>query len=276
MQGISWLLKKDGFPLKGFDAYIESSVPMGSGLSSSAAFEVSLTRALSKAFSLGMDDVAIARFSQRVENEFVGARVGIMDPMAASICEVGTALFLDARDLSFEKIVLPGELELIVINSGVSHSNVGGDYNTRRGECEAACKQLNVGLLRDLEFKDLPLLDPLPHHLKKRSRHVLTENQRVFDAVKAIKVSDLETLGKLFNESHVSMRDDYEISIPEIDMLVSIAQEHPQIYGARLTGGGFGGSIVAAAKKGTAADAADEISKTYQKRSMKKSVVLVP
>src|SRR5437870_5593789 len=156
IQGVTQILAAEGFPLSGLDACIESTVPLGSGLSSSASLTVSLMRALRIAFALDLGDVQIAVLGQRVENEFLGARVGIMDPMAASLADEGTALFLDARSRSYERVPLPAGADLVVLHSGVAHKLTGGDYNTRRRECEQACALLGVPQLRDLRVADLP------------------------------------------------------------------------------------------------------------------------
>jgi galactokinase len=276
IQGVTQFLQKTGFKLQGFDARIESNVPLGSGLSSSASLTVSLTRALRRAFDLKLDDVAIARLGQRVENEFVGARVGIMDPMAASLADQGTALFLDARSLEFERIRLPSGADLIVLNSGVSHQHSAGDYNTRRGECEKACASLGVQQLRDVSVSDLDRMATLPEPLCRRVRHVVTENERVVQAIAAMKANDLHTLGELFYASHASMRDDYEVSIPEIDLIVELASVEQDVYGARLTGGGFGGSVVMLVRSGSGRSVAERIAAAYAKGSGKDPKILVP
>ncbi len=276
IQGVTQLLRQDGFALRGFDARIESKVPLGSGLSSSASLTVALMRALRDGFDLKLDDVQIARLGQRVENEFVGARVGIMDPMAASLADQGTALFLDARSLQFERVPLPAGSELIVLNSGVSHQHSAGDYNTRRAECEKACTILGVQQLRDVSVADLDRVLALPEPLRRRARHVITENDRVLQAVAAMRGGDLPKLGKLFYASHISMRDDYEVSIPEIDLIVDLARADADVYGARLTGGGFGGSVVMLAHPGKGKTVAEGIAKTYAKRAGKQPKILVP
>src|SRR5713101_3582400 len=168
IQGVTHLLKRAEFKLLGFDARIESNVPLGSGLSSSASLTVSLMRALRSAFDWKLDDLAIARLGQRVENEFVGARVGIMDPMAASLADQGTALFLDCRSLEYERVPLPAGMDLIVLNSGISHQHSAGDYNTRHLECEKACALLGVHQLRDLSVADMERVVALPEPLCRR------------------------------------------------------------------------------------------------------------
>lgn len=276
LQGVTHILGIHGYPIRGFEAAIDSDVPMGSGLSSSAALEVALVRALRAAFSLDISDVKLAQLCQEVENVFVGARVGIMDPMAASLSSFGTALFLDTRDLSYRQIPLPmDEMDLIVINSGISHRNVGGGYNERREQCERACLQLGVESLRDISAAELSRVAPLPEPIRRRAKHVITENERVLAAVSAIESRDLEQLGALFAESHASMRDDYEVSIPEIDTLVDIASGEDSVYGARLTGGGFGGSVVIVAEKASGEAASKRICEAYAKRTGATPTVLV-
>jgi galactokinase len=276
IQGVTDLLRQEGFRLGGFDARIDSRVPVGSGLSSSAALTVSLMRGLRTAFALKIDDVLIARFGQRVENEFVGARVGIMDPMAASLADQGTALFLDARSLEYERVPLPARIDLIVIDSGVSHQHSTGDYNTRRAECEQACGLLGVRQLRDLSVSDSDRVAALPEPLCRRARHVVSESERVLQAVVAMRAGDLPKLGELFYASHASMKDDYQVSIAEIDLLVDLAKADPEVYGARLTGGGFGGSVVMLARAGAGRAVAERIAAAYAKRSGRQPKILVP
>jgi galactokinase len=277
IQGVTWLLRKEGYDIGGFDCLIDSKVPMGSGLSSSAALEVSLLKGLNKLFDLKMDGVTIAKLGQRVENDFVGARIGIMDQMVASLGRMGEALFIDTKDLTFQHLPLPlSEMELLVISSGVTHSNSQGSYNLRRSECEQACEALGVAQLRDLDVSDLPKLEVLSEVLRRRARHVITENDRVLQAVKALKEKQFKKLGDLFNSSHQSMRDDYQVSIPEIDLLVSLANDQKEVLGARLTGGGFGGSIVALCKPGTSAQVGKIISEQYDKKTGLRAYVLVP
>ena len=276
LAGGTHLLLKDGFQLRGFDVQISSSVPEGSGLSSSAALEVAFLKALREAFALSYSDEELARLGQRIENEFVGAHVGIMDQMACTLARAGEALFLDTRNMNYEQIKLPlNQMDLLVINSGISHRNVGGGYNERRAQCEEACKILKISALRDLETKDLQRLDSLKDVLKRRARHVVTENARVLRAVAAIREMNLAELGTLFAESHASMRDDYEVSLPEIDTLVSLCSKNKSVFGARLTGGGFGGSIVAITKKGEASTVAAEILPLYQAQTGESASVLV-
>jgi galactokinase len=276
VQGVTATLARHGVSVPGFDVRIDSSIPLGAGVSSSAALEVSLLRALRLLLDLEWDDVTVARMAQLVETDFVGAPVGIMDPMASSLGRDGEALFLDTRSLAVERIPLPASVEIVVIHSGVTHAHAGGEYVTRRRESFEAAQELGVSRLRDVDIAMLPRIDALPGVLARRARHVVSENARVLGAADALRAGDAERLGSLLNESHVSMRDDYETSTADIDVLVDIAQRDPAVYGARLTGGGFGGSIVAIARTGRGQSAATQISAEYRRRTSRAPVVLVP
>ena len=276
IQGLTWVLGQQGAHVGGFDLHLHSAVPVGSGLSSSAALEVSTLRAMRAAFDLPLDDVQLARAAQRAEVEFVGAPVGIMDQMASSLAGEHEALFLDTRSLAFERIPLPASLDLVVINSGVTHQHAGGDYVTRRRESEEAARLLGVARLREITPAGLSRLDRLPALLARRARHIITENARVLRARQALLDANLTLLGDLFKASHASMRDDYEVSAPEVDLLVDIANAEPRVFGARMTGGGFGGAVVIAAAAGAGRDVAAHVSRTYAERSGRRGAVLVP
>lgn len=274
IQGVTLLLSTQGHSLRGFDLRVTSNIPEGSGLSSSAALEVAFLKALREVFHLKLSDVQIAQLGQRVENEFVGARVGIMDQMACALARFGEALFLDAETLAFERVPLPlNKMDLVVIDSGVAHRHASGDYNQRRAECEEAARLLQVSLLR--EVSDLSLTDSLPEIPRRRARHVISENARVKEAVHCLKQEDARRLGELFFASHTSQRDDFAVSIPEIDLLVELCHSHPASFGARLTGGGFGGSIVAITEKGLGEDVARTVSSRYAKETGQTPSILV-
>jgi len=276
VQGVTWVLSQQGIRVGGFDLHLDSDVPLGSGLSSSAALEVATLRALRSAFGFEMDDVELARIAQRAEIDFVGAPVGIMDQMASSLGSERAALFLDTRTMEFEHIPLPSGLELVVIDSGVSHQHAGGDYVTRRMESEQAARMLGVERLRDVGVDRLQEVDGLPAIQAKRARHIVTENARVLEARTALKEGALAKLGHLFFASHTSMRDDYEISTPAIDLLVELAGRQTHVFGARMTGGGFGGAVVIAAASGTARRVAADVSLAYATKSGNRVEVLVP
>ena len=262
--------------LGGFEARIDSDVPLGSGLASSAALEVALLRALRQAFGWELDDVRLALLAQRVEVEFVGAPVGVMDPMASSVGSIREALFIDTQTLRTERVPLPPGLGIAVVHSGISHEHSSGDYRIRRRECEEATRALGVPSLRALTVDDLPRLEGLPPPLDRRARHVVSENARVLDAVEALRSGALERLGALLAASHRSLRDDYQVSVPDLDRLVALAAEAPGVFGARLTGGGFGGAIVVAARPERLRASMERVAERYRTQTGRTAAVLVP
>jgi galactokinase len=276
LQGVTRELAAAGHGLGGCDLRITSTVPPGSGLGSSAALEVALLRALRQAFGFALDDVRLALLAQKAENDFVGAPVGVMDPMAASLAESATALFLDTRSLRCERVALPAAVEIAVIDSGIPHQHATGGYRERRRECEQAAELLGVGQLRELYATDLPRVARLPEPLNRRARHVVTENGRVLAAVQALRRGDLALLGKLLDAGHRSLAEDFEVSLPEIDRLVHHARRQEGVYGARLTGGGFGGSVVVLTDKGKARDAAEWAVAHFSDETGREATVLVP
>ena len=261
VMGTTVALAAAGHEIRGFDAVIASNVPIGAGLSSSAALEVALLRALREAFHLDLDDVSLAKIGRAAETDFVGAPIGIMDQMAASLADVATALFIDTRTLDWTRHPLPPGGEIVVIDSGIAHDHATGDYATRRNECERAMELLGVESFRDVT--DPARIDELPDPLRRRARHVITENARVLEAVACLRTDDLERLGELLGASHASLRDDFEVSVPEVDRLVTLAASDPDVFGARMTGGGFGGAIVAFARRGSGRAAAERIVAAY-------------
>ena len=279
VKGVTSVLRASDVALSGFDLDIESEVPPGSGLSSSAALTVSLLRALRTALGLPLTDLDIALLGQRVETEFVGAPVGVMDPMAVSLGDAKSALFIDTRTLAYEKIPFPETACLLVIDSGISHANAGPEYRARRAECEQITAMLRVSYLGDLKVSEIPRVPLLPEVLARRLRHVVTENERVHAAVSALRTGDIERLGELLSASHASMRDDYEVSLPDIDRLVAIAEATPGALGARLTGGGFGGCVIALLSRAEAADvesAGEQIVAEYRAVTGRRGALVLP
>jgi galactokinase len=263
VQGVTQALRLRGFEIAGVDFRVDSTVPLGSGLSSSAALEVSTLRALRSRFGLALDDLELARAAHAAETAFVGAPVGIMDQFISSLGQPDSALLIDTRAQTYETIPLPRSMDLVVLNSGIVHQHAGGQYGVRRRESFDAAARLGVERLRELSLVDLPRVNALPPPLNRRARHVVTENDRVLRAAEALREGRLADLGRLLNASHVSMRDDYEVSTSEIDELVAIAQNTPDVFGARLTGGGFGGCIVAIAASGAGLAAATKVLDRY-------------
>lgn len=276
LQGVTRVLVADGYRIEGFDLRLDSDLPIGGGLSSSAAIAVAFQRALRERFRLALDDVALARVAQRAENEFVGARVGVMDPLASSLGRPGYALFLDTTDLGRRYVPIPPAIEIVVVDSGTGHRHAGGGYNQRRQECERAAALLGVRRLRDVESRDHARVGTLPPPLDRRVRHVLSENARVLAAVEALEQNRPERLGELLNASHDSLRDDYEVSTPELERLVAALRAQDGIHGARLTGGGFGGAVMAAAAAGRGAEAGRHAAAIYARETGHEAPVLLP
>jgi galactokinase len=242
----------------GLDIEVSSEVPMGVGLSSSAALEVATLRCLRKLLDLPFDDVLIAQLAQRAEIEFAQVRCGIMDQMASSLAGTDRALLIDTRSLERRDVRLPAGSAVLVLDSGVARTLAGSGYNQRRSECEAAAQMLGVKSLRDVQREgDLAVLPPL---LLRRARHVFTENARVLEAAGC---SDAAQFGALMNQSHFSLRDDYEVSTPELDLLVRWLQAEPGVFGARLTGAGFGGACVALCRSDAVPQAAASVLEKY-------------
>jgi len=249
--GVAWaLLESTGTTQteSGFDLYIDSDVPVGAGLSSSAAIESAVALALDDLWATGLDRRALARVGQLAENKAVGAPTGIMDQSASLLGEQDAGVFLDCRSLDAEVIRLgfaEAGLELLIIDTHVSHSHATGGYAARRTSCEAGAASLGVESLRDLDVNDLDRAEQtLDDETFRRVRHVVTENERVLDTVRTLREQGAAAIGSLLDASHVSMRDDFEISVPELDLAVETAVSAGAV-GARMTGGGFGGAAIA-------------------------------
>jgi galactokinase len=225
-------------------------VPIGSGLSSSAALEVATAYALAMTSDLKIERVELAKLCRKAENEFVGARVGIMDQFVSFFGETDKALLLDCRSLEFEHLPVPPSAQLVICNTMVKHDLASSAYNERRQQCEEGVELLrtvlpNVIALRDVTSQQLEEhRKELPEVIYRRCRHVVTENERVLDAASALKQGDVEKFGQLMNQSHQSLRDDYEVSCAELDLMVGLARKVEGVFGARMTGGGFGGCTV--------------------------------
>ncbi len=237
--GVARTLERAGIPMRGANLLIRSDVPIGAGLSSSAALEVAVALAL---LPEPLDPTTVARLCQRAENEFVGVRCGIMDQFVACHARAGNAIMLDCRSLDYSFAPLPDGVKMVIANTMVRHSLAGGEYNKRRAECAEAAAYFGRSL-RDVTLQDLERAT-LPEAIHRRCRHVITENARVLDARAALDRGDLAAFGERMYESHRSLRDDYEVSCAELDMLVEIASGEPGAYGSRMTGGGFGGCTI--------------------------------
>jgi galactokinase len=249
-RGVARMLKLSGLRLGGADLLVRGDVPVGAGLSSSAALEVAVGFALLGVSGISIEMIELAQLCQKAENEFVGARCGLMDQFAACFGRVKQALFLDCRSLDHRPLCLPSDTSLVVCNTMVKHDLAAGEYNDRRAECEDGVRILsrslpNVKALRDVTFGDLETAQAeLTPKVFKRCAHVVRENERVLKAAELLEDLDPTGFGELMYESHQSLRDDYEVSCPELDAMVEIASGLDGIYGARMTGGGFGGCTV--------------------------------
>jgi galactokinase len=250
IQGVAVLLRQDGFPLHGANILIHGEVPLGAGLSSSAALEIATAFALTHLTEKTTGLLQLAKLCQRAENEFVGARCGIMDQFISSMGEQAHCLMIDCRSLEYSTLRIPDDICLVVCNTMVKHANASGEYNTRRAQCEEGVSRLaklfpGISSLRDVSAAQLQqcCLD-LPEVIRKRCWHVVSEIQRVKDAVQALRQRDLFWFGELMRRSHSSLRDNYEVSCRELDLMVEIASHQKGLIGARMTGGGFGGCTI--------------------------------
>ncbi len=250
VRGVAIALEESGHRLRGACLLIQSDVPIGSGLSSSAAIEVASGLALTTISGFSIDPIEMAKLCQRAENQFVGTQCGIMDQFISCCGRSDQALLLDCRSLEYEMLPLSQNAKLVICNTMVKHRLAGGEYNERRAQCEAALRYFarslpGIRALRDVTPDDLERAGTeLPEIIYRRARHVISENARVIRASLALKGNDFDAFGQLMNQSHVSLRDDYEVSCPELDLMVELASQVEGVYGARMTGGGFGGCTI--------------------------------
>jgi galactokinase len=251
IEGCIRMVERRGGEVPPLRVYVSTDLPVGSGLSSSAALEVATLRALRTLLGLEFDDVELACMAQRAEIEYAKVKCGIMDQMAASLADQKHMLFIDARTLEYRLLQLPARSELIVLDSGVPRTLAASKYNQRRAECDEAARQLGVAALRDVA--EPGSVEGLAAPYRQRARHVVRENLRVLEACRGVGAM---RFGQLMNDSHASLRDDYAVSIPELEELCGGLRAHPDVFGARLTGAGFGGACVALCREGKAREAA--------------------
>jgi galactokinase len=271
VRGVLIELRDAGVMLCGGDVKIAGTVPIGAGLSSSASVEIAFALAMIRLAGTRMDPLDLARLAQRVENEHVGARSGIMDQYAVLFARAGYAVFLDTRTLQSQLIEIPPGLAIVVCNTMVRHDLAAGEYNERRRECEQAVRDLQarypaIRALRDVTLDQLQsarsVLSPVQY---ARARHVVSENERVLAAVQTLRDGEFALLGKLLYDSHASLRDDYAVSCPELDLMVELARGFDGTVGARMTGGGFGGCTVNLVHAGRSQEFASWIASAYRK-----------
>ena len=270
VRGVAVTLERAGYRLSGADLAIRSDVPIGAGLSSSAALEVATGYAMLETAGIEIDRVELAKLCQQAENEFVGMRCGIMDQFTSCCGQAGTALMLDCRSLEYRLLPLPEDVRLVICNTMVKHELGSSEYNTRRAECEAGVKHFanllpDIQALRDVTVNDF---ERCGHNLNqvtyKRCRHVITENARVMEATAALECGDLNVFGDLMAQSHRSLRDDYEVSCAELDTMVDLATKIEGVFGARMTGGGFGGCTINLVKADSVAEFKRSAARGYE------------
>ena len=279
--GVAWALGQAGFEVCGLNAALASDVPIGSGLSSSAAVEVAFAWTWRELCGLPLDRVQIARWCQRAENEFVGVASGIMDQFAAACSQADRALWLDCRDLSYTTLPLPAGAAIVIADSRAPRTLAGSAYNERRAECEQGLRLLSAHLpgiraLRDVSPEEFDAFENiLPEPVRSRCRHIVSECARVLAAQECLIQGDVAAFGEAMRASHISLRDDYAVSSRELDALVEAAWEVPGCYGSRLTGAGFGGCTVSLVADGAVEPFIAHVSRRYHERTGREALVYV-
>ena len=269
LKGVAWSLQEEGYALRGWEGVLAGNVPIGAGLSSSAALELATARAFAAVSRLGWHPSTMARLCQRAENDWVGMQCGIMDQMISASGEAGHALLIDCRSLKTRSVPLPPTVAVVVLDTGSRRGLVDSAYNERRSQCEAAARFFGVRALRDLSLAELEaraqeLENQLGEVIHRRARHVVTENRRTLKAAAAMERGDLEELGSLMHASHTSLRDDFEVSGTELNAIVSCARRAEGCHGARMTGAGFGGCAVALVQEEVAESFSARVEACYE------------
>jgi galactokinase len=271
--GVALQLEQAGFRLRGANLLIESEVPIGAGLSSSAAIEVATALALADQSGWSPERLQLALLCQRAENEFVGARVGIMDQFVSLYGQKNHTLMLDCRALSFESLLIPDSIKLVISNTMVKHELASSEYNRRRADCEEAVRRLaeflpGIRALRDVSAEQLGRYRSMISEVTyKRALHVVGENARVLDSAEALRSGDIARFGMRMAESHRSLRDLYEVSCKELDLMVDLAYQQRGVFGARMTGGGFGGATINLVDARYAGEFKEKMAKSYQRET---------
>ena len=264
VRGIAWALETNGRPTRGWEGVAAGDVPVGAGLSSSAALELAAARTFAAVSGVVWQPVAMARLAQRAENEWVGVNCGIMDQLISAAGAAGHALLIDCRSLETQSVLIPKNAVVVVLDTGTRRGLVDSAYNERRSQCEQAARFFDVPALRDVDLATFAShegeLDPLT---RRRARHVITENARTVAAAELLEKGDVAAVGLLMDESHVSLRDDFEVSRPELDTMVQLAKRESGCFGARMTGAGFGGCAVALVDRAHASPFARNVAAAY-------------
>jgi galactokinase len=281
VRGIAGVLESAGYRLRGAELAIISEVPLGAGLSSSAALEVSTALALVNSSGISVDLTTVAKMCQKAEHLYAETRCGIMDQFISCHGRAGHALMLDCRSLDFQLLPIPPQVRMMVCNTMVRHEHASSGYNTRRNECEVGFRALSEALpgicaLRDVTVDDLENhFDRLSDVIYKRVRHVVTENYRVKRAAIALETGDIAEFGRLMADSHRSLRDDYEVSTLELDLMVELSNGQDGVYGARMTGGGFGGCTINLVEAAHAQDVQQRLEQGYEARTGLRPTILI-
>jgi galactokinase len=270
-RGVLALLDRAGHRLGGLDLVYAGDVPIAAGLSSSAAVEVAVAVAARDLFGLSISDLELARLCQQAEHEYAGTRCGLMDQIISVAGQQGHAMLIDCRHLTWQAVPLPPGATVVVCNTGRRRSLATSAYNERRAQCEEGARRLGVTALRDLDVGtfEAAALD-LPPLLRRRCHHVVYENDRTLRAAQALHAGDLVTFGHLMNESHASLRDLYEVSSDELDLMAALAQSQPGCWGSRMTGAGFGGCAVALVEHVAVGDFVDTVATLYERQALRK------
>jgi galactokinase len=265
VKGVAAMLLADGYPLRGWQGVLKGDIPIGAGLSSSAAMEMAVTRAFGAVSGFEWDAPKMALLGQRVENIWLKLKTGIMDQMISAAGQANHALLIDCRTLELTPAPMPDGVVAVVMDTGTRRGLVHSAYNERREQCESAALHFGVKALRDITVDQFAArADELDELTRKRARHVVTENARTLAAYEAMKVGDARILGALMDASHESLRDDFEVSTDALNTMVTIAQRHPACLGARMTGAGFGGCAVALVKADMAAEFTGWVAPQYE------------
>jgi galactokinase len=272
VRGVAAVMRSRGILIVGANLVIKGDVPIGAGLSSSAALEVATATALLGVSGIQLDPRDTAATCQRAEHDYAGTKCGIMDQFISCFGKANHAILLDCRSLDFEPLKIGEGVRIVICNTMVKHELAAGEYNQRRADCEAGVRLLQRFLPDALALRDVSdsqfasYSSDLPDVIRRRCRHVITENARVLEAASALRVNNLERFGDLMTESHISLRDDYEVSCPELDVMVELANKCRGTYGARMTGGGFGGCTVNLVKTDAVEDFKATIAREYQQK----------
>ncbi len=276
LKGTAWALREAGRPLAGWEGVLAGDVPIGAGLSSSAALEVAAARAFAAVGGLGWDPVEMAMLCRRAENEWVGVHCGIMDQLIATEGRAGHAVLIDCRTLQSRHVPMPAEVAVVVLDTGTRRGLADSAYNERRAQCRSAAEFFQQPALRDVDL-DLfqQLSGGLDDVIRRRALHVITENDRTLQAVEAMNRGDIAALGVLMHKSHESLRDDYEVSSPALDAIVEAAGAHPACFGARMTGGGFGGCAVALVRQTGLDEFVPAVTEEYRKKADLEATVYI-